>query len=196
MKKVIFSLTTMLALSTQMYAGGDIAPLETEAVEAVHEESPFYIVGKGMMIFGDQANHGESVLDGDQDFGFGIDFGYRIGNGFAIEYDFSYSRNNVIEIKPGFDPEEGRARYYTSALDLVYTYEATETLGIFAKVGYEYEWEKISRFDIDGRDNGFVFGGGIEVAIDEPYKFVFEYEHSTIDGPRGDTFFAGLMYNF
>jgi opacity protein-like surface antigen len=200
MNKIILSMIATAALTTQMYAGGDITPIVEpqihEEVEVLEAESPFYIIGKGMMILGDKVNHEESVLDGDQDFGFGIDLGYRIGNGFAIEYDFSYAKNDVLETREGHEAEEGRAEYYTSALALVYTYEATESLGIFGKVGYEYEWEKINKFDIDGHDDGFVFAGGIEVKMDESYKFVLEYEHSTIEGPKGDTVFAGVMFNF
>ena len=200
MNKIVLSFVVTAALATHIYAGGDIAPVEPQINEVVEEaveaESPFYIIGKGMMILGDKANHEESVLDGDQGYGFGIDLGYRIGNGFAIEYDFSYARNDVLETREGHEEEEGRAEYYTSALALVYTYEATESLGIFGKVGYEYEWEKIKKFDIDGHDDGFVFAGGIEVKMDESYKFVLEYEHSTIEGPKGDAVFAGVMYNF
>ncbi|MCF6206002.1 MAG: porin family protein [Sulfurovum sp.] len=195
MKKTVISALLAAQLMTQLQAGGDIEPVvENEAVETA--ESPFYIVAKGMMIFGDSVNHGDAVLDGDMDFGYGIDLGYRIGNGFAVEYDFSYSRNRVTEKKPGQEPEEVKGRYYTSALDLVYVYELTEELGVFGKVGYEYEWEKISALDIDSTDHGFVFGVGFEAAMNEDFKFVTEYEHSLIDGPRGDSLFAGVMYSF
>jgi len=195
MKKTVISALLAAQLMTQLHAGGDIEPVvETEAVETA--ETPFYVVVKGLMIFGDSVNHGDAVLDGDMDFGYGIDLGYRLGHGFAVEYDFSYSRNTVTENKPGEEPVNVRGEYYTSALDIVYTYELTEELGVFGKVGYEYEWEKINALDIDNTDNGFVFGAGFEVAMDENFKFVTEYEHSTIDGPRGDSLFAGVMYSF
>ena len=92
--------------------------------------------------------------------------------------------------------EEAKATYYTHALDLVYTYELTETLGVFAKAGYEYEIEDIEEYNIDADDNGLNFGVGVEVAVNHKYKLVAEYEHSTIEGPRGDSIFAGVMYNF
>jgi len=199
MKKQLLAAAFAAQLLTQLHAGGDIEPvqgLETET-EAVAEESRFYIVGKGMAIMGDTIAEEEAILDGDNGYGFGIDIGYRLGHGFAVEYDFSYSSNTVTERKEGFEPEEFDADYYTSALDLVYTYEMTETIGIFGKVGYEFEWETIDGLGIDSeRDDGFVFGAGFEVAMNEKYKFVTEYEHSTIDGPRGDAIFAGLMVNF
>jgi len=192
MKKILLVATT--ALMTQLYAGGDIAPVELhepEAVEYEAAESKFYVVIKGMTILGDSVNHELTVLDGDQDYGYGIDFGYRLGNGFAVEYDFSYSSNIVTETTA-----KATGTYYTSALDLVYTYETTETIGFFGKVGYEYEWEKIAAYNIDSRNNDFVFGAGVEIAMNETYKFVAEYEHSLIEGPRGDGIFAGVMINF
>jgi len=195
MKKILTGGMFAAVLMTGLHAGGDIEAADADEVETA-ELSPFYVVAKGMMIFGDTVNHEEAVLDGDQDYGFGIDLGYRLGNGFAVEYDFSYSGNTVTEKKDGEEPVNVNAKYYTSAIDLVYTYELTEELGVFGKVGYEYEWEKISALDIDGTDHDFVFGAGFEAAMDEKFKFVAEYEHSLIDGPRGDTLFAGIMYNF
>ena len=195
MKKILISGLLATGLVTGVYAGGDIDPVETNDLEMT-ELSPFYVVTKGMIIFGDTVNHGEAVHDGDQDYGFGIDIGYHIGNGFSIEYDFSYSSNTVTEKKEGEEPVNVNAKYYTSALDIVYTYELTEELGVFGKVGYEYEWEKISALDIDSTDHDFVFGAGLEVEMDEHFKFVTEYEHSLIDGPRGDSLFAGIMYTF
>jgi opacity protein-like surface antigen len=185
-------------LSTQLFAGGDIAPVEPQIPEIMeHEaESKFYVVAKALTILGDKVNHGDVVIDGDRDYGFGIDLGYRLGNGFALEYDFAYASNTVSEIEDGDVVNESKAKYYTHALDLVYTYELTETVGVFAKAGYEYEIEEIKEFDIDADDDGFNYGVGVEVAMNEKYKFVAEYEHSTIEGPRGDSIFAGIMYNF
>jgi len=197
MKKAFIAAALSAHLTTQLFAGGDIAPVEVNEPEVMEKEteSKFYIIAKGLMVLGDTVDHGDAVLDGDRDYGYGIDLGYRLGKGFALEYDFSYAHNTVTETV-GEEVEEARASYMTSALDLVYTYEATEALGIFVKVGYEYEWEKIRNLDIDNNDNGFVYGAGVEVAMNESYKLVAEYEHSTIEGPHGDSIFAGVMYNF
>ena len=96
----------------------------------------------------------------------------------------------------GAEVTKAESKYYTSALDLVYTYEATEALGIFGKVGYEYEWEKISALGINCKEHDFIFGAGVEYRLNEKYKALVEYEHSMIDGPHGDAMFAGIMYNF
>jgi outer membrane protein X len=193
MKKTLLVAAAASQIMTQAYAGGEIEPVEQhESVVHEHAESDYYVVVKGLGIIGDTVDHEGAVLDGDSGYGFGIDLGYRLGNGFAVEYDFAYAKNTVTE--DGLD--EGTAKYYTHALDLVYTHELTESVGIFGKVGVEYENEKIKEFDIDSDDTGFNFGAGVEMTIDHSYKFVVEYEHSTIDGPRGDSIFAGVMYNF
>ena len=198
MKKIILTALFAANLMIQAQAGGDIETEEAVEVEAVEvEESRFYVVVKGLASLGAEAEHGEAILDGDGGYGLGIDVGYRIGNGFALEYDFSYAKNRVTERIEHHEPEEFDAHYYTSSLDLVYTFEATETVGIFGKVGYEYEWETIDELGIDSsREHGFIVGAGFEVALNESYKFVAEYEHSTIDSPRGDSLYAGLMFNF
>ena len=195
MKKKILTALLAVNLMTQAYAGGDIEVVEPEAVEV--EESRFYINVKALASLGAKAEHGEAILDGDGGYGIGIDIGYRLGHGFAVEYDFSYAKNTVTERIEHHEPEEFDAYYYTSALDLVYTYEVTETVGLFGKVGYEYEWETIDELGIDSsREHGFVVGAGVEIALNEKYKVVGEYEHSTIESPRGDSLYLGLMYNF
>lgn len=197
MKKTLLATALATQMFTQLYAGGNIEPLkptivnETEIIETKPAESKFYIVIKGMNILGEKVDHGLKLLDGGKGYGYGVDLGYRIGNGFSVEYDFSYSSNTVTE---GTNKETGK--YYTSALDLVYTYEISEGFGLFGKAGYEYEWEKINGYGIDSRNNNFVFGAGAEIAINETYKFVAEYEHSLIKGPRGDGILLGLMINF
>ena len=195
MKRILLSFIVTLQMSTGLFAGGDLEPLETEEAEVLEEESQFYIVAKALTILGDSTEHGEALLDGDRDYGFGIDIGYRLGDGFAIEYDFSFSKNTVLETKVGDEPEYVDGEYMTSSLDLVYVYEATERVGLFLKVGYEYEWEEIEDLGIDSTDHGFVLGIGTEISINEKFKFLLEYEHSTIEGPRGPSVYAAIMYN-
>jgi len=194
------TLTVLLAanLMTPGYAGENIetdGAVEIEAVEV--EESRFYVVVKALASLGAEAEHGEAILDGDGGYGIGIDAGFRLGHGFALEYDFSYAKNSVTERIEHHEPENFDAHYYTSSLDLVYVYEVTEKVGVFGKIGCEYEWETIDGIGINGSsEHGFVAGVGIEIAVSEKFKFIAEYEHSTIDSPRGDSLYAGLMFNF
>jgi len=199
MKKIMVAGLSAYVLTNGLFAGGDIAPngsvleqgLAYEAKE--REKSDFYVVFKGLTVLGDKVLHEGNALEGDNGYGFGIDFGYRLGSGFAIEYDFAYAQNTITEVAT---QEEGDARYYSHSLDLIYTYELTESFGIFAKGGYEYETETVDIFNIDEDDSGFIVGAGIEWSIDETYALIAEYETSSIEGLRGDALFAGLMVNF
>ncbi|NOR55557.1 MAG: outer membrane beta-barrel protein [Sulfurovum sp.] len=193
MKKILLSFIVTLQLTSSVFAGGDLDVFEPVVEQ---EESRFYIVVKALRILGDETEHGEALLKGDRDYGFGVDIGYRISYGFAIEYDFSFSKNTVRETKVGYEPEYVDGEYMTSSLDLVYVYEATERVGLFLKVGYEYEWEEIEDLGIDSREHGFNLGVGTEISINEKFKFLMEYEHSAIEGPRGPSVYAGIMYNF
>jgi len=197
MKKLLLVAALSAQFTTQLFAGGDIAPVEAQEPEMIaHEaESKFYVIAKALMITGDKVSHGHATLDGDRDYGYGIDIGYRLGYGFALEYDFSYASNTVTE-DDGHARHEAKAKYYTHALDLVYTYEFTHTFGVFVKGGYEYEIEEIDDLHIDDEKDGFNYGVGAEVALGHTYKLIAEYEWSTIDCPRGEALFVGVMYNF
>jgi opacity protein-like surface antigen len=199
MKKQLLSAAIAAQLLTQLHAGGDfkeVEPAITEVEPIEAEVSNWYIVAKGMMIVGDEVTEETSILDGDRGYGFGIDLGYRISEEFAIECDYSYSENTVTETRRGYEAEEFDVNYQTLSLDAIYTYEATEMVGIFAKAGFEYEWENIDDLNENNYGFGMVFGLGVEVEMSEAYRLVAEYEHSTIDGPRGDAIFAGVMFNF
>ena len=197
MKKLLLAVAMSAQLTTQLFAGGDIAPVEVHEPEVMaHEaESKFYVIAKVLMVMGDKESHGHATLEGDRDYGYGFDIGYRLGHGFALEYDFSYASNTVTE-DDGHTTHEAKAKYYTHAFDLVYTYEFTHTFGVFVKGGYEYEFEEIDDLHIDDEKDGFNYGVGVEVALDHTYKLLAEYEWSTIDCPRGDGLFVGVMYNF
>jgi len=186
------SLIVAMALCTHIFGGGEIEPLPTSH----HTESDFYMVTKALHIPGKEINHGHAILEGNRGYGFGIDIGYRLGHGFAIEYDFSYAKNTITQHTHEHPAKEGDGTYLTSTIDIVYVYELTHTLGLFAKIGYEYEREEVEALGIDNSDYGTVYGLGAEIAINHDYKFLLEYEHSSIESPRGDSYFMGLMYNF
>jgi len=193
MKKILLILILSSQLMTNLNAENHQNLLALN--ESTIVKSKFYIVLKSLMILGKTVEHDDVVLNGATGYAFGIDFGYKIGNGFAVEYDFSYSSNKVTETIASV-VEEARAKYYTSSLDLIYTHEVIEGLSLFGKFGYEYEWEKIPDFHIDGTDRGFLYGIGFDITMNESYEFVLEYEHSFIESPRGDSLYAGIMYSF
>ena len=157
--------------------------------EEHHAESPYYVAVKGMYTLGDTYKNEE----GDPGYGVGIDLGYRLGHGLAIEIDGTYENGDVTAKEE--EEEIGESvEFYTASLDLVYVYEVGAGFGLLGKVGYEYEYEKIA--DETNDETDFVFAAGAEYEINEKFKTIAEYEHSLIDGPKGDAILAGIMYNF
>ena len=159
------------------------------ASESIESPKNLYIVPKWIHTFGDTYHNEE----GDCGNGIGLNLGYRLGHGFAIEIDATYEKTTVREKEEGISYKED-AKYFTTSLDFAYTYELTHDLGLLLKVGYEYEKEKIA--NETKHDTGVIYAAGFEYELDEKFKFVMEYEKSTIDGPKGDMITAGLMYNF
>ena len=191
MKKIL----TLLAVSS--FATLNIYAAEVEENE-IHEEakSGFYVAVKAIATLGDSIKEEDSTLEGDTGVGLGIDLGYKLAYGFAVEVDATYVGNTVTETLSTGESEEFSASYITSSLDIAYKYPVTHTIGFVAKCGYEYEIEKIDGLDIDNTETGFVFAGAVEYEVSEDMAVLAEYEHTTIDGPRGDSVFAGVVYSF
>jgi len=164
-----------------------------------HKElTPYYVAMKGIYSFGDDYTNDENIKEkGDSGYGIGLDAGYFFykgsSNGFAVELDVTYESGDVTL----YEEEEKfthRAEYYTSSLDLVYVFKPIEQIGLIAKVGYEYEYEKFS--DETSNEDDFIFAGGIEYHLSHHYRALLEYEHSLIEGPKGDMVSLGVVYNF
>lgn len=185
-----------MKLRSILLAATAAAALSTTAVQA-SEEPGWYVVGKGLAIMGDDKTEEEThaKLEGDNGYGVGVDVGYSIGNGFAFEFDYSYSSNTVTVKEDGHEDEHVNVDYSTYALDVVYTAEVSEGIGAFGKVGYEWEVESPDGEE-NAHDNDFVFGLGMEFEVQHNMAMIVEYEHSLIEGPRGDGIFVGLLYRF
>ena len=78
----------------------------------------------------------------------------------------------------------------------MYAYEVVYKLEVFAKLGYEYELEEISGLGVDTLNDGAIFALGCEYEVSDAMAALVEYEKITIDGPRGDSAFVGLVYYF
>jgi len=208
-KRIVLSLL-VAGLVTGLQAGGDIggvvsienevAPVEVtvpvKEVEApkkvvveapkkvVEKKSPskFYMVAKGVYITGEDADSG---------MGGGLDLGYNLTDSLAVELGGTVTKNDLD------NGDEGT--YNTGSLSLVYTYHATDKVGLFAKAGYTMEQVKYDDADYDETESGAVFGAGLEYGMSESTALVAEYEMSTIDkddSSRGDAVSLGLKYNF
>ena len=190
MKKIMGSLLSILILSSAVYAE------EVEVSQENEAKSNFYIIPKLMFTTGSTIEEEDSSLEGAIGGGLAVDFGYNIAYGFAAEVDATYAQNTITEKKDGEADKTFSGSYTTSSFDIAYKYEATEALGVFAKIGYEVEFEKISELDIDNTNQGFTYAAGAEYEVAESLAILGEYEHTTIDGPRGDVVFAGVEYSF
>jgi opacity protein-like surface antigen len=191
MKKIL----TLLAVSS--IATLNIYATEVEKNE-MHEEtkSGFYVAVKAITTLGDSIKEEGATLEGDTGVGIGIDLGYKLAYGFSVEVDGTYVDNTVTETSIEGESEEFNAYYITSSLDIAYKYPLTHTIGLVAKCGYEYEIERINDLGIDNSETGFVFAGAVEYEVSEHMALLGEYEYTTIDGPRGNSIFAGVVYSF
>lgn len=199
MKPILLPLLAVLTVGS--ISANEIVHAGHEA--PIHDEEGFYAAVKGLVTLGDKIEHEKDVtLDGDAGKGFGIEAGYKIGYGFAIEGDVAFARNRVTE-RNCAEAEEGECErrsadgtYTSVSLDLVYIHHLTHHFGVFVKGGYEYEDESIDGLDISGNSSGAIYALGGEYAVGTHTAIMVEYEGTTIEGPRGNSIFAGLLYAF
>jgi len=196
MKKTL----SLLALSSLLCTTAVIADEEMESTAEQteqgenfrHHEEKVYLVAKGLMTSGDTLKEEESTLKGKNGRGFGVDLGYRTGYGINLEVDYAYTKLDITE-STSDAKEDVTGDYHSFSFDALYAYHINEPLAVFAKGGIEYEIEKIDDLDVDKTNTGFLYGAGVEYEIKENMALVFEYENSTIDGPKGYTLAAGLV---
>lgn len=165
-----------------------------------HKEGNLYVVAKGLISSGDTLTEEKEAklesLKGDRGAGLGVDVGYRLGYGFAAELDLAYTHTTVTKSVKGEEDLRAGADYYSVGVDLLYGYHFNEQYVLFGKIGWEIEKEKITDYGIDGTNNGFCYAVGLEYALTENWALLAEYEVSLIEGPRGNSLFAGVSYTF
>ncbi|QOP46016.1 porin family protein [Sulfurimonas paralvinellae] len=193
MTKQLSALTLASILSASAaLANEEVANTNENKETFHHKEEKVYVVAKGLMTNGDTIQEGEASVKGKNGKGFGIDLGYRTGTGVNFEIDYAYTELDVTETTPT-EETHATGKYHSFSFDLLYAYHLNEPFAIFAKAGYEYEKEKINTLGVDKSDTGFLYGAGFEYELKENLAFIFEYEDSTIDGPKGYTLAAGLV---
>ena len=194
-----------LILCTTLFAAQEAEeqdPSRTHIKAKHHEEGNLYVVAKGLVSLGDnyteeaKGAEPEAILKGNTGQGFGIDLGYRLGYGFATELDFAYAHTTVTKSVVGEEDRRAGADYYSYGIDLLYGYHLNEEYVVFGKIGWEIEKEKISDYGINGTNDGFSYAVGLEYGLSEHWALVGEYEGTLIDGPRGNSVFAGVSYTF
>ncbi len=189
MKKTLTFLSSLiftlpLCANTQTASDFDSQKI---SIDESKKESDFYLIIKGLSVLRQEADH-ETSHSGH---GGGFDLGYRFAEGFAVEYDFTYGETKLEES----DMTIGRI-FYGQSLDLIYTKEVTEDVGIFGKFGYEHENEKVDAHHQKAEEDGINIGLGIEYALNSSYKIIAEYEHFTAKESDSDLVFGGVMFDF
>ena len=181
-------------------AAGETETEHEAHVAPVHAETGFYTALKGQLSLGEKVEHSENVdIEGHTGEGIGLEVGYKMGYGFAVEADGTYTHNTVTEVNcetGTCEKTDADGEFMSVSLDLVYTYHLTHHLGAFVKTGYEYETEKIGKLDVSGHDTGVIYAAGAEYAVSDHAALMAEYEGTTIESPLGSSVFAGVVYNF
>lgn len=165
---------------------------EQESENFRHKEENVYVVAKALVTAGDTISEEDAKVKGSNGRGVGIDLGYRTGTGLNFEVDYAYTKLDVTETNEA-EKINATGDYHSVSFDVLYAYHINEPLALFAKCGVEYEMEKIDKLDVDKSDSGFLYGAGVEYEVKENMALIFEYEDSTIDGPKGYTLAAGLV---
>ena len=184
MKKIFISLVILSSFALNLFAAKE------------NEEGRYYVAVKALMTLGDTVQHGTSQLRGSTGKGLGVDLGYKFENGFAVEIDATYAKNDITERNELGEEITVDGSYMTSSFDIAYAYPVTHAVELFIKGGYEYELERINALGIDASSTGFIYAAGVEYEIDERVSLIGEYEETTISGPRGNSIFAGAVYHF
>ena len=186
------TLTLAGLLSSSVVLANEEKVTENESENFRHKEENVYLVVKGLVSAGDTITEEDAKVKGSNGRGIGIDLGYRTGMGLNFEVDYAYTKMDITE-KSTAEEINTTGDYHSVSFDVLYAYHINEPLAVFAKGGIEYEVEKIDKLDVDKSDNGFLYGAGIEYEVKENMALIFEYEDSTIDGPKGYTLAAGLV---
>jgi len=193
MKNII----ALLSLTLITIYAEEVSIEKTHKLHIKHAEaSPFYLTLKPMITTGDKKQEGENKLSGDNAYGVGIDAGYYVHPRISLELSTTYSRNTVTETNNLGEKEDGSARYTSAAINIVYKQPIFEDYALFAKLGYEWEHEKINFLNINEDEFGVDYAIGATHELSHHIAILIEYESSTINGLRGDAFFAGLEYRF
>gem|GEM_PF-3779577 len=80
-------------------------------------------------------------------------------------------------------------------MDLVYTSELTEHVGVFVHGGYAYKITEIDAYLIDADDEGFVYSIGAEAAMGHD-SIVVASMNTEGSKELGDSLFDGVMCGF
>ncbi|MCW8953960.1 MAG: porin family protein [Sulfurimonas sp.] len=181
--KIVVTALSLVALSQSANASGGAG---------------FYAVPKAVVIMGDTIMHGAYELDGDTGVGIGVDLGYAIDSNFAVELALTHVEADVTEDDLHGHVVKGDAEYTTYGVMGVYSRTITGHLRGLVKLGYAWEYEKITDVHHPFKTtlSGIAYAAGLEYGISDNMEVVFEYEGAEVVSSRGDSLMLGLKYKF
>ena len=178
MKKITFSLVSILALSGLSYAGGDIAPVEPamETPIPVVESSAFY-VGLGYGYFKQTSDDIASIpsvadieLEADSIF---LQAGYQYNEYIAFEGRYWFGIGDISQ-SGGNIPGDYSGDFDAWGLYVKSMYPVTEGFNIYVLLGYadsSVEYDTGANWDTDG----FSWGLGAQYAVTENIILFADY---------------------
>lgn len=178
--KIIVAVSALLVLS------------QTANASSAEHSSGFYVVPKVVVVLGDTIMHGIHELNGDTGVGIGIDLGYSFTENYALELAATHVEADVVEDGTVKDTAE----YTTYGVMGVFSGTITGHLRGLVKLGYAWEYEKMSNIHIKETLGGIAYAAGLEYGFAENMEVVFEYEGADVVSSRGDSLMFGLKYKF
>ncbi len=202
MKKSIFSIVAVMALSGLAYAGGDIAPVIEEPMVIMEDNSAFYVgLGFGQAAINDGTTSEEitsSMLM--------LQAGYQYNDYVALEGRASYGFNSDYEpgtttnVSGDFDEDISSWGIYVKPM-----YPVTEAFDVYALLGYGAV-QLGNLEDGDAYESGFQWGLGVQYEVTQNILVFADYislyddtgfdYRAQLDDIDSDAWTLGVSYRF
>ncbi len=212
MKKIVLSLTTILAMSSFTFAGGDIVPIEEPIVEVpammeeevIVNEAGFYLgLGYGALGFERTITAENHITNVQYEYNSNLDLdydtvmfqiGYKINEYLAVEY--RYWKGMGDEDVPALDKNlggQGSADLSAYGIYAKPSYSISDTFNLYALLGYSIATYDVNYGAISGTTDkdgfswglgaGFAFNQNVSVSLD--YVVIADASYDSLLGVNG-----------
>ncbi len=202
MKKSIFSIVAVMALSGLAYAGGDIAPVVEEPIVVIEDNSAFYLgLGFGSATVNDDFTNEEISANTVM-----LQAGYQYNEYIAVEgrYTFGFSTDYDAGDLAGL-ADDYSGDFSSWGIYVKPMYPVTDAFDIYALLGYG----GVMLDDLAGGDayeSGFQWGLGAQYEVAEDILVFVDYVslyddtgfdyRAQLDDMDSDTWTLGVSYRF
>ena len=208
MKKNILSFVSILALSGQLYAGGDITPIESSIVEEplmTESQSAFYVgLGYSYMSLKNDVSNEEFTTNAAM-----LQIGYQYNKYIALEGRYTFGIGD-LDYDAGDLAISGLSDYPGDFTNIAIYLKPMYPIGdfnLYALLGYgEVEITNIPIGDVDRAEAGFQWGLGAEYNFNENVAVFIDYvqmyndtgfDYRAQDSDiLSDTWTLGVSYKF